>query len=96
LIGEKITINAEIGNNSDKEMARSEVVLKQTITYRTSRDIEITKNEITKILTLPRGPIPVGGDDAWNDMEILVPQIPPSNFLEGCGLISVNYSLVVR
>jgi hypothetical protein len=94
-MGETIAINAEIGNNSNKEMKRSEVVLKQTITYRTSPGGGKTKSEIIKLLTLPRGPIAAGGDDAWNDVQILVPEIPPSNLL-GCGLISINYSLVVR
>jgi hypothetical protein len=93
LIGEAIAVNAEISNNSYRKMTSSEIVLVEEITYKDGRGM--TDKTIIKLLVEMRGPIPAGGNYAWNNVQILIPNKSLLN-LTGCRLISVNYWLVVR
>lgn len=89
--GEKIRINAEIINQSNRKVKQSIMELKQGLLYKTPNG---RQREITKIIeTVKRDGIPPGSIDQWENESLTIPPIPPS-FLRGSEFISIKYELV--
>ncbi|CAH1798042.1 unnamed protein product [Owenia fusiformis] len=87
--GEPIYINAKIENNSSRKMRASRVEFKQvTSCHATNKTNDVTNT----ILTLQRGEIDAGGTECWENVQLVVPPLPPS-YLVGCRIIDIRYAL---
>ncbi|XP_042856714.1 uncharacterized protein LOC122243279 [Penaeus japonicus] len=72
--GENIIINAECSNMTNVKIDYTKAVVHQTITYHAEGR---KKKDHRKVAELKRLEIPPGEDDNWNNVEMLVPALPP-------------------
>ncbi|CAH1798043.1 unnamed protein product [Owenia fusiformis] len=87
--GEPIYINAEIENNASRKMKASRVEFKQIIAFHATRK---TRHSTNTIQTLQKGEIDAGGTESWENVQLVVPPLPPSH-LVGCRIIDIRYIL---
>ncbi|XP_037779640.1 arrestin domain-containing protein 3-like isoform X1 [Penaeus monodon] len=87
--GENIIVNAECSNMTNVKINYTKAVVHQTITYHAEGR---KKKDHRKVAELKRLEIPPGEDDNWNNVEMLIPALPPSH-LQFCNLIDIDYEL---
>ncbi|CAE1225174.1 unnamed protein product [Acanthosepion pharaonis] len=87
--GEKICINAEINNESNKTVAYSQATLKMEIKFRTS-----SKNKTKKmsLVSIRGGSIKPGSTGTWNGKVLEVPPLATPQMLY-CSIIDIDYTL---
>lgn len=89
LPGEKMVINAEITNLTNRTVSQSIASLQMEIVYYATMG---TKRCTTEIASLKKGSIKQGESDIWNGELLEIPSVAPSN-LEHCSIIDVEYTL---
>ena len=74
--GEMIGFNAEMDNQSDRQMNGSTLKLVEHVRYMTPRK---NKNETRVVAEINRGAIGPGESDMWEGVVMRVPAVPPTN-----------------
>lgn len=90
--GESIAVSAYIANNSKITIKSTRATLTETIEYLARG--KIVQVETRELGVVTRGKIRAGGADRWQNENLYVPPLPPTN-LEGCHLIDIKYSVFV-
>lgn len=93
--GERLIIDAEVKNDSRKNLTRTRLHLKQRIRYM-AKDFHNQEHvkEVCRTLAtrqVDRNPIPPGGSDHWQWTEFVVEPVAPK--LIRCTIIDINYSV---
>ncbi|CAH1393359.1 unnamed protein product [Nezara viridula] len=88
--GETVGISALIQNRSKITIKETKASLTETIQYLVRN--RVVQSETRELVALTRGKIRPGANDEWNNEQIYVPPLPPTN-LRGCHLIRVQYDV---
>ncbi|XP_044743212.1 arrestin domain-containing protein 4 [Chrysoperla carnea] len=88
--GESIGISARITNRSRVVIKSTKAALTETIQY-LSRG-KVVQTEKRELASLTHGKIRPNGTDHWNNEQLYVPPLPPTN-LRGCHLIKIHYDV---
>lgn len=88
--GETVGISAHVQNHSKITIKETKASLTETIQYLARN--RIVQSETRELASLTRGKIRPGENDEWNNEQIYVPPLPPTN-LRGCHLIRVLYDV---
>jgi len=88
--GEVINFQAEVDNQSDRQMDGSYLDLVEVVTFTA---VGKTKTDQRVVSNIRRGPIGPGEQDMWEDGQMRVPALPPTELGRGCFIISVQYFL---
>ena len=88
--GEMIGFNAEIDNQSNRDMRSSKLSLIEHVTY-----ITRSKNKyVNRIVAQTRhGRVSAGDSDLWEGVVMKIPAVPPTNLAGLCNVIKVYYTL---
>ncbi|XP_049938843.1 arrestin domain-containing protein 17-like [Schistocerca serialis cubense] len=91
--GEEIAVSADILNMSDRPIYRTSARLKQVVTYLSSRGLRSHVDERV-VAEVSRGAVASGDSDAWHEVPLTVPPVPPSSrFTNCCKLMDIDYRL---
>ena len=74
--GEMIGFNAEVNNQSNRELKGSSLRLLEHVRYMTPRK---NKNETRVVAEINRGRIGPGESDMWEGVIMRIPSVPPTN-----------------
>ncbi|XP_025835056.1 arrestin domain-containing protein 17-like [Agrilus planipennis] len=88
--GESIGISASVYNRSNVTIKSTRAALTETVEY-LSRG-KIIQSERRELSSINRGKIKPGEVDEWENEQLYVPPLPPTN-LRGCHLIKINYDV---
>merc|ERR1712210_405782 len=85
-----IGFNAEIDNQSNRDMRSSKLSLIEHVTY-----ITRSKNKyVSRIVAQTRhGRVSAGDSDLWEGVVMKIPAVPPTNLAGLCNVIKVRYTL---
>ena len=85
-----IGFNAEIVNQSNRDLRSSTLSLIEHVTY-----ITRSKNKyVSRIVAQTRhGRVSAGDSDLWEGVVIKIPSVPPTNLAGVCNVIKVYYTL---
>ena len=88
--GEIIGFNAEIDNQSNRDMRSSKLSLIKHVTYVTRK-----KNKyVSRIIAQTKhGRVSAGDSDLWEGVVMKIPAVPPTNLAGVCNVIKVRYTL---
>lgn len=85
-------MSAYVSNQSKITIKSTKAALTETIEYLArGKVVQVEKRELAVIA---RGKIRAGSVDKWQNEELYVPPLPPTN-LEGCHLIEIKYDVFV-
>ena len=88
-----IAFNAEIDNQSNRDMRSSTLSLIAHVTYKaTSRN----KSESRIVAQKRHGGVSPGDSDLWGGVVMKVPAAPPTNLAGVCNVIKVYYTLELK
>jgi len=88
--GEFIGFNAEVENLSKRRMKSSSLKLKEIVKYKTSSKDKTSCRTVAKI---KRGEIQPGNSDYWENVNMRIPAIAPTNLAGRCTIMDVWYML---
>ncbi|KAJ1525670.1 hypothetical protein ONE63_008888 [Megalurothrips usitatus] len=88
--GETIAISATVRNHSRVTIKNTKAALTETISYMSGG--KVVQMETRELAALRRGKIRPGQSDEWNNQQLYVPPLPPTN-LRGCHLIKIQYDV---
>ena len=74
--GEMIGFNAEVNNQSNRELKGSSLRLLEHVRYMTPKK---NKNETRVVAEIKRGKIHPGTLDMWDGVTLKIPAVPPTN-----------------
>ena len=85
-----IGFNAEIDNQSNRDMRSSKLSLIEHVTYITRK-----KNKyVNRIVAQTKhGRVSAGDSDLWEGVVMKIPAVPPTNLAGLCNVIKVYYTL---
>lgn len=90
--GESIAITAQVHNGSNVTIRGTKAALTETIQY-LARGKQV-QQERRQLAVIARGKIRPGATDEWQNEQLYVPPLPPTN-LRGCHLIKIQYDVFV-
>lgn len=90
--GESVAVSAYIANNSKVTIKSTKATLTEIIEYNARG--KVVQTETRELAVVTRGKIRAGGADRWQNENLYVPPLPPTN-LEGCHLIDIKYCVLV-
>lgn len=91
--GESISITARVSNHSKVTIKSTKAALTETIEYLARG--KVVQTEKRELAVISRGKIKPDGVDEWQNEQLYVPPLPPTN-LRGCHLIKIQYDVFVR
>uniref|UniRef100_A0A0L8H2D9 Arrestin C-terminal-like domain-containing protein n=1 Tax=Octopus bimaculoides TaxID=37653 RepID=A0A0L8H2D9_OCTBM len=87
--GEKILINAEICNMSNRDITSSKASLDMVISFHATTKTKTVHQHVASVM---QGGIQPGESDYWNQVALLIPPLPPSHLIY-CNIIDIRYIL---